>query len=88
MSFSDPKEKKKDCPEVVCEKSDPLGTYRKFAKQDQKIKFKDDDEFDSEDKNKKPVEDEDPYKFCPSNKQSLGFFTWTLLHTMAIYYPE
>jgi hypothetical protein len=25
---------------------------------------------------------------CPLGKASLGYFTWSLLHTMAIYYPE
>lgn len=44
MSFQEQKEKKKDCPEVVCEKSDPLGTYRKYAQNQKNMKFKDEEE--------------------------------------------
>lgn len=44
MSAPDQKDKKKDCPEIVCEKADPLGTYRKYAKQQTNVRFKDEDE--------------------------------------------
>ena len=30
----------------------------------------------------------DYYQQCPNNRESIGFFTWNLLHTMAVYYPE
>ena len=30
----------------------------------------------------------DDYHACPNTRDSLGFFTWNFLHTMAIYYPE
>ncbi|KAL4487526.1 hypothetical protein ABPG72_007046 [Tetrahymena utriculariae] len=94
MSYSEQKQKNKDCPEVVCEKTDPLGTYRKFAQQPKTMKFKDEDTDDHSnssvelEKSEDKVAQDDPYKYCPNNKQSLGFFTWNFLHTMAIYYPK
>ena len=30
----------------------------------------------------------DDYHACPNTRESLGFFTWNFLHTMAIYYPQ
>ena len=29
----------------------------------------------------------DDYHACPNTRESLGFFTWNFLHTMAVYYP-
>lgn len=38
---------------------------------------------------KKPKSVEvDDYHACPNTRESVGFFTWNFLHTMAIYYPQ
>ena len=44
----------------------------------------------SENKEEKKVKsiEVDDYLACPNTRESLGFFTWNFLHTMAIYYPN
>ncbi|KRX10956.1 ERV/ALR sulfhydryl oxidase domain [Pseudocohnilembus persalinus] len=97
------KEKEEEpCPEPVCVQGDPLKSYNKYNKTSQKLAFKsngkndiyadndDNDDDDNGNNMQQTLNDEknDPYKACPNNRDSLGFFTWQFLHTMGIYYPE
>ncbi|EGR33714.1 hypothetical protein IMG5_043300 [Ichthyophthirius multifiliis] len=72
----------KDCPETICIKEDPLGKYKEIHSRKSRPKFL--QEADDEENEK----EQSFYRSCPNNRQSLGFYTWNLLHTMAIYYPE
>jgi FAD-linked sulfhydryl oxidase len=63
-----------DCYEPVCEKDDPLSSMRKLVDRVKRQDFDDDIE--------------PPKEECPIGREILGYFTWSFLHTMSIYYPE
>ena len=54
------------------------------------FKAKDSKDAEAESKEGKKIKsvEIDDYHACPNTRESLGFFTWNFLHTMAIYYPE
>src|SRR5689334_6000337 len=78
-----------DCKEPICEKTDPLKSYKQHMNRGSKISFDDiaDDETSKKDQ-PKVKKSFDEYQACPNSRESLGFFTWNFLHTMSVYYPE
>ncbi|CAD8124566.1 unnamed protein product [Paramecium sonneborni] len=44
--------------------------------------------FKSKKRSKLQFEDEQPIQECPLNRSTYGNYTWNMLHTTAIYYPD
>ena len=65
-----------DCYQPVCENDDPIISMKRLVNKRNRL-----EDFDDDQEAKENVE-------CPIGKSTLGLFTWNLLHTMAIYYPD
>lgn len=77
--FKAKSDKDQDCHEYVCQRDSLYHRYKKF------ISKEDDDPDYSEKENE---ENHNKFKECPLSKDTLGFYTWSFLHTLAAYYPE
>jgi hypothetical protein len=85
--FSSSSSKPSKCEEIICKESNPYSKYQKYASIFEQNEENQEEAFKTVEKSKKEKESSNYYRTCPNDKQSLGFFTWNYLHTMAIYYP-
>lgn len=77
------------CEEIICKESNPYSKYQKYVSIFEQNEENPEEAYKSREESKKEKnETNNYYRSCPNDKQSLGFFTWNYLHTMAIYYPS